>query len=575
MNKTYTPSLMYLVGALLVVTVLGACGARESPAQSVSETPTVTAPHTSQTPTPPPTETPIPQATLPVFDVALSPGYRESVIAGQSVTFTHTVTNTGAEKARVALTARVEQPWTVFFEPKILELDAAQTGQVSVRLSVPLDVLSGTVRQITLMASVVDDKKVQTSLIDVVTAREDPDIAALEAERPLAKLGADFGFVVTNPDVIAQDFPLVKAMGVDWVRLFLPWYEIETAPKTYTWTAYDPVFNQLRALDLRAMVVVYGAPEWAAEHSCGPISDTLMLEEFLDVLVPRYADVAGAWEFGNEPDGRTPHETYGAVIGCWGLQPDVYAEQLAVFYEHVKALDPHAWVFFGGLAYDGWHHFERTFFERALYYGAGEFFDGASVHYYPINREFPTMGSKINELQEAMRIHDVHDKLIWITETAMWVNDHPAVPGSPEIHRNFIVRGFAQGFGAGADNIIWFTVAEEPWRQDLHRWLINQDHEPANGYATFQHLATELDGLRCVGPYTGVPAGVEAYQFESDTRLLYIVWSAAGTRVVNLPVETEVWLTDRDGESTITLTPDEGVVTFEVGIAPVFVEVLR
>jgi len=145
---------------------------------------------------------------------------------------------------------------------------------------------------------------------------------------PEAKLGVDFGGMITMPEVLDYDLPVAKEMGAHWVRVFLGWLEIETSPGEYTWDKYDPVFERLGELELSAMVVMYGAPDWAAVESCGPISDTLALENFLDVLVPRYAHVVDAWEFINEPDGREPH-VYGPAIGCWGLHPAEYAQQLA------------------------------------------------------------------------------------------------------------------------------------------------------------------------------------------------------------------------------------------------------
>jgi len=392
---------------------------------------------------------------------------------------------------------------------------------------------------------------------------------------PLAKLGVDFGAMTTLPEVLDYDLPVAKEMGAHWIRVSLGWPDIERSPGEYDWGEYDAVFERLGELGFSTIVVVYGAPDWAAEQSCGPISDTLALEHFLEALVPHYAEVVKAWEFTNEPDGRVPHE-WGPGIGCWGPYPAEYAQQLGIFYSKVKSLVPEALVFFGGLAYDNWAIFEKDFFERALQHGADQFFDGVSLHYYPINPgEFPTMAHKVNEISATMSRNGVHGKSIWVTETGMWVNDigYEDLNGSVERQRDFIVQELTRGFGAGVDNIFWFDPREHPVPEGaVQRWLISANHEPINGYSTFQNLAEKLGGMYCVGAYRDVPEGIEAYKFVGS-RSLYVLWSNAITETVRIPSTTHAVLTNRDGDESTVLPVQMGVVEFEVGVKPVFVEI--
>jgi len=389
---------------------------------------------------------------------------------------------------------------------------------------------------------------------------------------PQAKLGVDFGAMLTFPDVLDYDLPLARQMGAHWMRVFLPWLGIETSPGEYDWEEYDAVFARVGELGFRAIVVIYGAPDWAAEQSCGPISDTLALENFLEVLVPRYTEVVDAWEFINEPDGKVPH-WYGPAIGCWGLYPAEYARQLEIFYARIKKLDPDALVFFGGLAYDYWIHFERSFFEEALQNGAGPYFDGVSLHYYPYgSEEFPTMAHKINEIRDTMLRNGVYGKKIWITETGQWINFGRSV----ELQRDFIVRELTRGFGAGVGNIFWFEPREPPaywqWEGTAKRWLISINHEPINGYSTFQNFAAKLEGMHCLGAYQDVPDGIEAYKFVGPERSLYILWSNAMTTTVSIPSTADAVLTNRDGDESVVVPLEVGRVEFEVGVKPVFVE---
>jgi len=107
----------------------------------------------------------------------------------------------------------------------------------------------------------------------------------------------------------------------------------------------------------------------------------------------------------------------------------------------------------------------------------------------------------------------------------------------------------------------------------VQRWLISANHEPINGYPTFQNLADKLEGMHCVGDYGDVPEEVEAYQFLGPARSLYILWSNAMTETVSIPATADAILTNRDGDESSILPVQMGMVEFEVGVKPVFVEI--
>jgi hypothetical protein len=515
----------------------------------------------------------------------LSPGQSAESAPGDVVTFTHTITNTGSVTDVFRLEATSPQGWGVELleighQTRALQLPLQLgTAEFVVSTTVPGDIADGSRGRIVVTSSSLTSDAAMSTVTDTITVQIThtytipPPIAHRQGPPPV-DIGVDFIVLVAHPDVVEHDFPLARAMGADWTRVLLPWLAVEESPGVYNWDNYDPVFDRNVELGFRTLTTVYGAPEWAAEESCGPISDTLALENFLDVVIPRYADATDVWEFMNEPEGRVPHK-YGPMIGCWGPHPAEYAQQLQIFYTKVKDLDPGSLVFFAGLAYDGWEHFERSFFDQALQNGAGPFFDGVSFHYFPINPvEFPTLAHKAREIRDTMVRNGVYDKLLWVTETSMWVNTYPgALPGSLEIQRNFIVQEFSRGFGAGVNTILYSGVRQNP-RDYLYRWLINLNHEPDNGYSTYQHLAQKIQGLHCVGAEQNVPPDVEAYKFMGEGRTLYISWSNTTTQTVNLPASTDAILTSRDGDASVILPLQEGIVTFEVGTRPVFVEML-
>jgi len=107
----------------------------------------------------------------------------------------------------------------------------------------------------------------------------------------------------------------------------------------------------------------------------------------------------------------------------------------------------------------------------------------------------------------------------------------------------------------------------------VQRWLISSDHEPANGYNTFQNLANKLEGMHCLGAYGSVPEEIEAYNFTGTEGSLYILWSNTITKTVRLPAAADAVLTNRDGDESTVLPVQTGMVEFEVGAKPVFVEI--
>lgn len=397
-----------------------------------------------------------------------------------------------------------------------------------------------------------------------------------------AQVGTDVRLYYTNTAKLTGDLTTIHTMGSRWFRFDVPWNEIETEPNVYDWTAMDEVFSQVLAAGLSPLPNIWSAPEWTAELDCGPIDDIESFENFLEALTDRYGDNVDAWEFANEPDAREPHP-WGPVIGCWGLQPQEYADQLGIFYRAIKELDPGALVISGGIAHDNWPVFERSFWEETMAAGAGNYFDVANFHYYPINpKEFPSIVDKIERIRDAMEANGVFNRRIWITETAMWTN----LNGSVEIQRNFIVQEQARGLAAGVDNIFWFSPREleiDPERH-VNAFLFTTDHQPLTGFATYQFFASKVQGTIVTrGAVPNLPADIEAYHFRDTgrenrretARDLTIAWSNGEPQTVIFNTDINATISSRDGDSVTTIEAQDGQVAVEVGAQPIYIEFIE
>lgn len=518
-----------------------------------------------------------------------SAGYHQVAYRGDTISFTHFMTNTGIETDSFAIMATSPTSWPIDLSKDSLAagspflsitLSAEMTATLYVSLTVPTDtaILSGTIVPIAITATSQLSPTVFASTIDTITVYAAtsgisyslylPSLAKNSGVR-FVQLGADFGpsLLLSDTSVLTTDLAIARNLGTTWTRAWLPWALIETAPGQYDWSWADQQINQFAQAGYKINAVFYYPPTWAAGTGCGPITNTAALEQFLTVLVTRYKDQVDAWEFINEPDSPNGYPRYGPVIGCWSLQAQMYVDRLALFHARIKALDPSALVILGGLAYDNWSVFDRDFITHTLQSGSGPYFDVVSLHFYPTNpQDFPTMADKINDIMAILQRHNVYQKLIWITEASMWTN---SPGGSLEAQKNFIVQEQTRGFCAGADKIFWYAIREE--LAPLKRWLINRQHKPDQGHVTYQHYASRLQGAFCRERYTETPANVEGYEFGTPTGQLYILWTTSGTANVALPARSTATLVTRDGQSEQPVTPVGGIVTVAVDQMPVFV----
>lgn len=520
----------------------------------------------------------------------LSAGYTQSVVPGSALTFAHILTNTGVATESYVLTATWPVTWPLVIgsdlppsnlSPFSLTLGAGTTATIYLTASVPAEsaVISGTQVPLWLTATADLSPTIFVTTTDFILLQGPityqlylPSIAHFYGG-PLVKLGSDFdiGLMRMDPSVLISDVVVARNMGVEWTRAWLPWALMETAPGEYDWSWSDHQLQQFAQAGFRINAVVIYPPAWAAADECGPITNTVALDSFMTAMIMRYADLVDSWEFINEPDASRKLPFFSPVVGCWGPHPQLYTESLAVFYHKVKELDPTAVVLLGGLAYDNWALFDRDFLTHTLESGAGPYFDVLSLHYYFINQqEFPSIAVKIAEIKAILQRHGVYGKGIWITETSMWTN-YPF--GTLEVQRDYIVKEQTRALCTGANNVFWFAIREELSTPPLKRWLISKQHQPDQGYTTYQHYARQVQGAFCRGAYPQVPSAVEAYQLGRPDGELYILWTKSGTRQVSLPAGKSATLSDRDGLTSQSLPSSNGRVQVSVGAKPVFVMV--
>lgn len=189
---------------------------------------------------------------------------------------------------------------------------------------------------------------------DVDTEQSDDSDVQLpdgEPERPQSDEMA-YGFnIAWRPDEGGQEFndwtrQTIDTAGFNWIRFQIHWNEIQREPEWFDPLPVDMLVDTYEGADIRILISVTGAPEWALDPQGNQLlEDWRTFEEFMIFLADRYRGRVHAWEIWNEQN--MAHEMHGTV------RVSDYARLLDAGYRGVKEADPEALVVFGGLTPTG------------------------------------------------------------------------------------------------------------------------------------------------------------------------------------------------------------------------------
>jgi hypothetical protein len=213
----------------------------------------------------------------------------------------------------------------------------------------------------------------------------------------------------------------MQAMGVNTVRIGIPWAGINPVEGYYDWSQSDYLINAADERGMGILAVITTTPTYQQNGSgiySEPI-DPSAYGEFAGLAAERYAGQVGAYEIWNEPNAAP----------FYGPAPDPagYTELLKAAYTSIKAADPDATVVGGvvgsTVTYGNFTLNPVDFVDQMYDAGAQGYFDALSFHPYQYTMPFSTGGyhpdSPLNQLDD---IHDLMvangdgDKLIWASE---------------------------------------------------------------------------------------------------------------------------------------------------------------
>lgn len=235
---------------------------------------------------------------------------------------------------------------------------------------------------------------------------------------------ADSDIIGMSQADIERTLDEMQAMGVQNVRILIPWNGIELANDFFYWNKVDALVNAAYDRNMGILGVLNSTPAWATEPGqpapASPPADPAEYAEFVGAVADRYAGKVSAYEIWNEPNATT----------FWYPSPDpaAYTELLQAAYPAIKAADPDATVI-GGVV--GWvTDYPNLAISPAKYVqgmydaGAQGYFDALSYHPYQYQVAFGQgkpygPAAPINQLSlmhQEMVANGDGDKLIWATE---------------------------------------------------------------------------------------------------------------------------------------------------------------
>lgn len=405
-------------------------------------------------------------------------------------------------------------------------------------------------------------------------------------------------------------------LSLGWVRLNgrISWRELQ--PNEGDPIAWDLLANfenelrVLRAARIRVILVVDDYPRWATDNtvradgqptSCGPLREDRLddFALFMQTLVARYHTAefnVHIWELGNEPDVDPDHVPPDSIFGCWGdrFAPlyggDRYGEMLKVVSPAIKAADPLAQVWIGGLLLGSPNSSvppeespPETFLRGVLAAGAAPYFDVVPYHAYPgyngqrIDQDTSAGGpwdpwggwlvGKARYLRLLMSDYNV-TKPLWLNETAMncswcWYQREDFV----QMQADFVSRSLPRTLNEHIFGPIWYTLDGPGWR---FTGLLDEYQLPKPVYYAYQNLIRQLQDTEPLGP-VDYGTGIEAYAFGRGGEAVHIVYARENTTFsVSIPVNEFIAAYTRDG-APILVSPSGPYVLLTVQFEPIYI----
>ena len=232
---------------------------------------------------------------------------------------------------------------------------------------------------------------------------------------------ADSGLYGQTQAQIDQTLDTLQSIGVQDIRVFVPWIFVEPAQGTYNWSYMDMVMQAAAARNMGVMAEIASTPTWEGSSTAITGAGTPTPADyasFVTQVAKRYGSTISAYEIWNEPN---------YVLSSDPIDATAYAALLKAAYPAIKAVDPSATVVAGALgsviSFGSVTLDPVTFVKQMLAAGAAGYFDALSFHPYQESLPFSSGAgvansplTQLNSIYQLLQQYGEGNLKIWISE---------------------------------------------------------------------------------------------------------------------------------------------------------------
>lgn len=290
--------------------------------------------------------------------------------------------------------------------------------------------------------------------------------------------------------------PLMGEAGIDSVRFWLSWSDVESRHDQYDWGPVDQVVRQIATGGLTPVPFIFGSPEWSARRDgffcsapkCVPYAPSTPetraeFAEFAAIAVRRYGPGGtfwehnigipyrpiGIWQVWNEPNLDAFYEPY--------VSPGRYAELVRATEAAIRAEDADAEVVLAGLSGNRTTstHWSTQEYLAAFYEvpQIEQSFDGIAIH--PYASRVRGVMQRIATAREIAGAEDPGAEL-WVTEIG-WASGGPkrwSLVKTPRLQARLLRRSFRRLIRHTEEwrlrGIYWYAWRDTPRGQGVCPW---------------------------------------------------------------------------------------------------------
>lgn len=350
-----------------------------------------------------------------------------------------------------------------------------------------------------------------------------------KAAAPAARFGVGGG--------LRHFVPELKEAGVQVVREWINWNEIEPAEGRYNWSLMDERVKAANRANIQVLGYFIMTPTWAKKDPrckadiCA-IRDMELFGKFARKVAERYA--AGS-EFGTMTEIEILNEV--TFPEFFDFKNTRYEDWLIAGYEGVKAGNSDAIVLNGAFVnpLNAKEFVERMLRDYARYY------DVVSYHVYEREKDAEAATEYLKSRMQASKIH----KPIWMTETATVPRVSDADAQSSMACG--VLKRYAIAFAQGVERVFWWPLNGRPTAQEYSYppgkepspseklvglgWTARGESSepkyvfhPRPAFATYKLLTSKLHGFSSAAKIAD-----GQYRFAVGSRTVYVLWCDTGT----------------------------------------------